>query len=126
MNVAPFFRGFKKSPQDSISSDSPLFSATIQDSIITVKATELGGIGIVTMQVTDSEGTTFQQRLSVAVAGEATGVLPVWKEEDIDVVKREFYTLYGKKVTHLMPQEVYVMKILDAKGETHTMKVIKD
>lgn len=126
VNVAPFFRGFKKSPQYSISSDSPLFSATLQDSIITLNAKAPGGIGIVTMQVTDSEGTTYQQRLSVAITGEHTGVIPVWKEEDIDVVKREFFTLDGKKVTHLKPQEVYVMKILNAKGETYTMKVIKE
>ncbi|MBO4821151.1 MAG: T9SS C-terminal target domain-containing protein [Prevotella sp.] len=126
VNVAPSFRGFKKSPQYSISSASPLFSAIMQDSIITISAKELGGIGIVTMQVTDNEGTTFLQRLSVAVTGEQTGVIPVWKEEDIDVVKREYFTLDGKKVTHLKPQEVYVMKTVDTDGETHTMKVVKD
>ena len=47
-------------------------------------------------------------------------------EDDIEVVGREFFTLDGKKVNHLESQEVYIMKVYDAKGQTHTMKIIKD
>jgi hypothetical protein len=125
--VAPFFRGFKNSPVYSISfAENNLFSAVIQDSVISVNAKDLGGIGMMTMQVMDSEGTTFQQRLSIAVTGDKLGIPSVWNEDDIEVVGREFFTLDGKKVNHLESQEVYIMKVYDAKGQTHTMKIIKD
>ncbi len=127
VNVAPFFRGFKNSPVYSISfAENNLFSAVIQDSVISVNAKDLGGIGMMTMQVMDSEGTTFQQRLSIAVTGDKLGIPSVWNEDDIEVIGREFFTLDGKKVNHLESQEVYIMKVYDAKGQTHTMKIIKD
>ena len=126
INVAPFFRGFKKSPSYSIETESKLFTATIQDSIVTVNAKAEGGIGLITLRVTDSEGTSFSQRLSIAVTGENTGIAPTWSEEDMEVVSREFYTLDGKKVKHFTPQEVYLMKVTDKNGKIHTMKVVKN
>ena len=92
-------------------------------------AKENGGIGIITMKVTDNEGTSFEQRLSIAVTGETTGIPSVWNEEDIDVAKREFFTLDGKKIKQLQsmqPHEIYLMKITDTKGKVHTMKIIKN
>ena len=51
------------------------------------------------MKVTDSEATTYEKRLNVAVSGEVTGIENVWSEADIDVAKREFFTLDGKQAT---------------------------
>jgi hypothetical protein len=129
VNAAPYFRGFKNSPVYSISTESNLFTASISDSIITVTAKENGGIGIITMKVTDSEGTSFEQRLSIAITGETTGIPSVWNEDNIDVAKREFFTLDGKKIKRLQsmqPHEIYLMKITDTKGKVHTMKIIKN
>ena len=132
VNVAPYFRGFfgfngkKSTPEFSISSESPLFSAAIADSIITVNAGNGGGIGIVTMKVKDSEGTEFEQRLSVAVTGDPTAIQPIWSEEGINVVRREFFTLDGKKVNHMQSHEVYLMKVTDSEGCVHAVKIIKN
>ena len=78
------------------------------------------------MKVTDSEGTTYEKRLSVAVSGEVTGIENVWSEADIDVVKREFFTLDGKQVTTMKQHELYIMKITDTNGNVHSVKVIKN
>ena len=77
-------------------------------------------------QDADSEGSTFEQRLGIAVTGEATAILPIWNEADIEVVKREFFTLDGQQVTQLHPHEVYLMKITEKNGKIHSMKIIKD
>ena len=84
------------------------------------------GIGIVTMKVKDSEGTEFEQRLSVAVTGDPTAIQPIWSEEDINVVRREFFTLDGKKVDQMQSHEVYLMKVTDSEGCVHAVKVIKN
>ena len=132
VNVAPYFRGFfgfngkKSTPEFSISTASPLFSAAIADSTITINAGNGGGIGIVTMKVKDSEGTEFEQRLSVAVTGDPTAIQPIWSEEDINVVRREFFTLDGKKVDQMQSHEVYLMKVTDSEGCVHAVKVIKN
>ena len=126
VNVAPYFRGFTKSPAYTIATDSRLFTAAIADSVITVNAGELGGIGTITMQVTDSEGSTFEQRLSIAVTGETTAIQPAWSENSIQVAKREFFTLDGRRTHDFKSQEVYLMKLTDTEGNVHTMKVIKN
>ena len=132
VNVAPYFRGFfgfngkRTMPTFSIAADSPLFTASIADSTITVNTGNGGGIGIVTMKVKDSEGTEFEQRLSVAVTGDPTAIQPVWSEEDIKVVKREFFTLDGKKADAMQQHGVYLMKLTDVDGKVYSMKVIKN
>ena len=126
VDITSYFRGFTQSPIYSISAESTLFTASLSGSTITVTANELGGIGTILMQVTDSEGTTFDQRLGVAVTGETLGIHPEWNENDIEVAKREFFTLDGQHVSQMRSQEVYLMKITEVSGKTHTMKVIKE
>ncbi len=126
IDAAPYFRGFTKQPIYSITTDSPLFTSSIAGSNITITTSEAGGIGSIFMHVTDSEGSTFEQRLGIAVTGEATAILPIWNEADIEVVKREFFTLDGQQVTQLHPHEVYLMKITEKSGKIHSMKIIKD
>ena len=131
-DMAPYFQGFfgfngnKQVPDFSIDTSSPLFDASQTDGIITVNANTQGGIGIITMTVSDSEGATFSQRLSIAVTGEISAITKIWDEKDINVVKREFFTLDGKQVRTLIPHEVYMMKITDDKGQVHTVKIIKN
>ena len=126
-DAAPWFRGFKNSsPEYSIATDSDLFTASVSGSTITVNTKGHGGIGIVTMKVKDSAGTTHEKRLSVAVTGETTGIDSVWDEKNINVAKREFFTLDGKQVNTMKSHEVYVMKITDTKGKVHSVKIIKN
>lgn len=60
INMKPYFRGFygfngeTSEPVYSITSNSPLFVATVSDSIITVQAKEEGGIGMITVKITDT------------------------------------------------------------------------
>lgn len=132
LEMAPFFRGFygqngnAQTPSFTVTTDSPLFSVVVAGDVASVKTNTDGGIGTATMTVTDSEGTSFSQRFSVAVTGEVTAIQQMWDENDIEVAKREFFTLDGKQVTRLQPHEVYLMKITDTNGKVHSVKIIKD
>ena len=125
-DAAPWFRGFKKtSPEYSIATGSDLFTASVSGSVINVKTNGNGGIGIITMKVKDNAGTTHEKRLSVAVTGETTGINNVWSEENIDVAKREFFTLDGKQATTFRQNDIYIMKVTDKNGKVYTMKAIR-
>ena len=130
VQLAPHFRGFygtnghAQTPSFAVSSDSPLFAASVSGDVLTVKAQADGGIGTATVTVTESEGTTFSQRLSVAVTGDVTAIQRVWSEDDIEVAKREFFTLDGKRVSRLMPRGVYMMRLTDTSGKVHNVKII--
>lgn len=132
INMKPYFRGFygfngeTSEPVYSITSNSPLFVATVSDSIITVQAKEEGGIGMITVKITDTDGASFEQQLGIAITGETTGIHTVWNEDQIEVAKREFFTLDGKKVDKFDAHNVYVMKITDTTGKVYSMKVIKN
>lgn len=124
-DAAPWFAGFTKSPTYSISSDSKLFTPSISGSSISVSTYATGGIGIITMKVTDSEGSTHEKRLSIAVTGDPSGIPNVWDESKIEVVSREFFSLDGKKVKELQQHETYIMKLTDTSGKVHSVKIIK-
>lgn len=126
IDMAQFFKGFTKSPQYSVATDSKLFSATVSGSAVTVKANQTGGIGTATMKVTDSEGSTHEKRLSIAVTGEPTGIKTPWSDDTVEVAKREFFTVDGKRAKSFRSGEVYIMKVTDTKGNTHSTKVIKN
>lgn len=125
MDMAYCFRGFTKSPVYSVTTSSDILTASVAGSEVSVKTGENGGIGIITVKVTDSEGATHQKRLSVAVTGETTGINNVWSEENIDVAKREFFTLDGKQATTFRQNDVYIMRITDKNGKVYTMKAIR-
>ncbi len=130
VQLAPHFRGFygtnghAQTPSFAVSSDSPLFVASVSGDVLTVKAQADGGIGTATVTVTDSEGTTFSQPFGVAVTGDVTAIQLVWSEDDIEVAKREFFTLDGKPVSRLMPRGVYMMRLTDTSGKVHNVKII--
>ena len=100
---------------------------SVNDNVLTVKSnTDRQGIYQLKITVNDGE-TTFTQRFGVAVTADAsTAIQPVWSEENMQVVKREFFTLDGKKASSLKSHEVYVMKVTDAEGKTHSVKIIKN
>jgi len=131
IDVKPYFAGFygqngnSVTPTYTIDNTSSLYSAALSGSEIAVTAGEDGGIGIINVTVNDGE-TTFTQRVSVAVTGEASAIQHVWNESDIDVAKREFFTTDGKKVSRMQSHGVYVMKVTDTAGKVYTMKVIKN
>jgi hypothetical protein len=125
LDVLPYFKGFTKSPQYSIEGESTLVNAAISGSTIHLQAGNDGGIAIFTMKVQDSEGTTHEKRFSVAVTGNPNAIHKVWSEDDIQVVKREFFTLGGRQVYELHPQEIYVMRLTDTDGNVHSVKIIK-
>ena len=111
-------------PSYTVSSDNPQVKVTIEGSIITVDPASQPGIAHLDVTVNDGE-TTFTQRMSVAVTGDATAIQKPWSEKDIEVAKREFFTTDGQKVTQMQPMGIYVMKVTDTQGRTHTMKIIK-
>jgi hypothetical protein len=59
------------------------------------------------------------------VTGETTGINNVWSEENIDVAKREFFTLDGKQATTFRQNDIYIMKVTDKNGKVYTMKAIR-
>ena len=126
IDAAPFFKGFTKSPEYTIATNSDLFTANISGSDITVKAKQAGGIGIITMKVTDSEGSTHTKRLSIAVTGETSGISNPLVDNNTKVVKREFFSIDDKKATSFKRGEVYIMTTTDADGNTRSTKVIKN
>ena len=125
VDMAEHFRGFTKSPSYTIATDSENITASISGSKVTVSGKGAPGVGTVKVTVTDSEGTSFTQLLGVAVSGSTDGIQRIWDESKINIAKREYFTLDGKKVSKLNPQDVYIMRITDTDGNIHTTKVIR-
>jgi hypothetical protein len=105
-----------------------LYTKSISGNTLTVSATKPDTESVGSFNVTVNDGeTTFTQRFGVAIVGEATtAIQPVWSEDGIDVVKREFFTLEGCQVTQMQSRQTYLMKVTDAAGNVHTVKVIKN
>ncbi|MBR5350234.1 MAG: hypothetical protein IK124_03245, partial [Prevotella sp.] len=132
MDLKPYFAGFYGQNGKSVTPTYTVdwlenhFNASIEGETLKVKASETGCVGYCEVTVNDGE-TTFTQRFGVAVTADATtAIQPVWSEENMQVVKREFFTLDGKKASSLRSHEVYVMKVTDAEGKTHSVKIIKN
>lgn len=131
IDVKPYFMGFygqnghAVTPIYSVATASNLFTPSVDGSVITAQTGAAGGVGYIDVTVNDGE-TTFTQRIGVAVTGETTGIHTVWSEANIDVAKREFFTLDGKQVSQMQSHGVYIMKLTDTKGNVHTVKIIKN
>ena len=128
VDVRPWFRGFTLSPVYTLKSDSPLFEACIENGQVTVRAGSVTGMAPITVTVTDAEGSTFSQRLSVAIASELPAAVeqPSVDFANMEVLSREFFTLDGKKARTLQSHETYIMKVTDTAGRVHAVKVIMD
>lgn len=125
VNVAPFFRGFTKSPSFSIEALHGV-SASVSDSLVQITAGSIATIGVVNVTVTDAEGSTMTRPVNVAVTTDPSGIKELFAERNLNIVAREFFTLDGKKVSKMQSHEVYLMKCTDETGKIHTMKVIAD
>ena len=95
MDMAQEFRGFTKSPTYTVSTVSPLFTATIEGSRLMVRPSASYGIGIVNVTCTDAEGTSLQQRVSIAVKGDPTGINSIYNSHPNT---HDSYNLAGQKV----------------------------
>ncbi|MBO5663701.1 MAG: hypothetical protein J6R95_02830, partial [Bacteroidales bacterium] len=60
------FKGFDKQPVYSINSQSDIFAAEIDNSLIKVNAKEKG-LGKIVMKVIDAQGDSFEQTLNIAI-----------------------------------------------------------
>ena len=124
-DVSKEFKGFTKSPVYTVASADPSLSAAISGSTLSVKPTS-AGIFKTMVAVTDAEGSTYSQQFGVAVTKDPAAIQTIFNEANLDIVRREFFTLDGKIVTTLNPRNTYIMRITESNGKTHTMKVIKD
>ena len=135
IDVKPFFTGFYGQNGKSVTptykladgAANDIFAPNKDGSVLKVKTVKADAGGIFRINVTVDDGqTTFTQPIGLAITGNPTAIHTVWSEADIDVAKREFFTLDGKQVGQMEPRGVYLMKITDKQGRTHTMKVIKN
>lgn len=125
-DCAPEFVGFTKSPVFSVTTDSDLFTASVSGSTITVNAKQNGGIGTVNMTVTDGDGTTYTQRLGVAVTGEPTAIAHILDDAILKDAKKEFFTLDGKQVHTLQRHATYLLRLTQKDGTVRSVKIIAD
>ena len=105
-----------------------IYSPSIEGSTLTIRTSKPDATGVFQVSVTVDDGeTTFTQPFGVIISGEAeTAIQPAWSEDGLDVVKREFFTLDGRRVEQMQSLEVYLMKVTDSEGRTHAVKVIKN
>lgn len=129
INLADHFKGFAKSPLFTcqVLEGENVASVSVGGSTLYATAQGVSGIAVVKVVVTDADGTTYERRMSVAVTDDVTAISsPSVDFSNVEVAKREFYTLDGKKVESMRSHETYVMRITDTKGNIHSVKIIKD
>lgn len=125
IDVAPFFKGFTKSPSYTVMAGEGV-SATIQGSMLTITAGLDAAIATVQVTVTDSEGSTMTRPVNVAIGSDPSGIEDVMSSIMGEVVSREFFTLDGKKIERMQSHEVYIMKTQTSDGNIQSVKVIAD
>lgn len=125
LNLAQYFRGYTKSPIYSVMDNSDV-KTTVTDSTLTIKAGTTTLLSILSVSVTDADGATLTLPVNVAVSGTSTAINTLYDENKIDVVSREFYTLDGRKVSHLRSCETYIMNVIDRQGNKHSVKILAD
>lgn len=102
IDVKPFFIGFygqngnTTTPTYTVSTDSPLFTASVSESTVSARAAQTSGSGYINVTVDDGS-TKFTQRIGVAVTGGFTGIynLTVDKVADKDA---PCYNLTGQRL----------------------------
>ncbi len=133
IDLKPYFAGFygqngkTVTPTYTVDFLENHFTASIDGSTLNVRAYETGCIGYCEVTVNDGE-TTFTQRFGVAVTGDPTDILPVWSEQNTNIVSREFFTLDGRQILpstrQSSPFTIYLMKVTDSQGRVSTMKIV--
>ena len=130
LDVKPYFIGFYGQNGNTIAPTYTFdyqenhFNPSMESSVLKVKAFEAPCKGYCVVTVNDGE-TTFSQRFGVIVTGNATAIhKPTVDFDQIEAVKREFFTPDGRQVSALKAHGVYVMKVTDKQGTVHTAKII--
>ena len=96
IDLAPYFAGFTKSPvyRVDVPQDGELV-ASVAGSILKVQAGSVPAIVSLCISVTDSEGSSFARRYSVAVSDEVTAIEELPTEQA--TVPMPVYDLWGRK-----------------------------
>lgn len=133
LDLKPYFAGFYGQNKKTVTPSYRMpeetnggFSASIEGSALKIHSSSSAqGIGRVNITVDDGE-TTFTQRFSVIVTGDATAITqhPTPITQNPTPIKREFFTSDGRQVNTLKSHGVYVMKVTDKQGTVHTAKII--
>lgn len=139
LNLSQYFRGFTSGPVFSVIGNDDKASFSVSDSILTVKVPATAkGIVSAKMKVTDSEGSTYERPLYVAITeASITGITSVSKNCQLKTF--EAYTLDGKKIAsgnaeghnvNNLPlakigNGVFIIKTTDSNGNVSTCKIVK-
>ena len=132
LDLKPYFAGFYGQNKKAVTPSYRLpdetnggFSASIEGSALKIHSSSgAQGIGRVNVTVDDGE-TTFTQPFGIIISGEWTAIQkPTVDFNQIEAVKREFFTSDGCQVSTLKSHGVYVMKVTDKQGTVHTAKII--
>ena len=132
LDLKPYFAGFYGQNKKAVTPSYRLpdetnggFSASIEGSALKIHSNSgAQGIGRVNVTVDDGE-TTFTQPFGIIISGEWTAIQkPTVDFNQIEAVKREFFTSDGRQVSTLKSHGVYVMKVTDKQGTVHTAKII--
>ena len=135
LDLKPHFAGFYGQNGQEVTptytldgTENGIFAPSVEGDLLKIETLKPDAAGVYQLNVTVNDGqTTYSRRFGVAIAGDASAaVKPVWSEQGMEVVKREFFTLDGKQVTDMQSHEVYLMKVTDKQGEIHTVKIIKN
>jgi hypothetical protein len=132
MDLKPYFAGFYGQNGNAVTPTYSLetlpngiYSAGVEGSLLKVKATKPDAKGVFNFNVTVNDGeTTFTQRFGLAITDVSTAISAVSTDDAAEVVRREFFTLDGRRVDQVKPYGTYVMQVTDAQGNTRSMKVI--
>ena len=135
LDLKPYFAGFYGQNGNGVTPTFSLnegigsgtFVPSIDGTTLNVRAVspDAGGIYGVNVTVADGE-TTFTQRFGVAITDATAAIHSVWSDDGVQIVKREFFTLDGRRVSRMQSHETYIMQTTDANGRTRSVKIIKN
>ncbi len=134
LDLKPYFAGFYGQNGNSVTPTfsvdllpNGVYTASVEGSTMQVSAIHPNAGGIYGVNVTVADGeSTFTQRFGIAITGATAAIHSVWSDNGVPVVKREFFTLDGRRVSRLQSHETYIMQTTDANGLTRSVKIIKN
>ena len=134
LDLKPYFAGFYGQNGNGVTPTfsvdllpNGVYTASVEGSTMQVSAIQPNAGGIYSVNVTVADGeTTFTQRFGVAITGATAAIHSVWSDNGVPVVKREFFTLDGCRVSSMQSHETYIMQTTDVNGLTRSVKIIKN
>ena len=134
LDLKPYFAGFYGQNGNGVTPTfsvdllpNGVYTASVEGSTMQVSAIQPNAGGIYSVNVTVADGeTTFTQRFGIAITGATAAIHSVWSDNGVPVVKREFFTLDGRRVSSMQSHETYIMQTTDVNGLTRSVKIIKN